>query len=74
MSANSYPVSVTAKVLNTTEFTIRRLIKSKQLRAVRIGGQWRILAEDLESYLNAAANRPRFQSEVVGAKSVPVYA
>lgn len=73
MSTSSYPVSVTAKALNTTEFTIRRLIKSKQLRAVRIGGQWRILAEDLEAYLNAVANRPRSERQA-GAAELPVYA
>jgi excisionase family DNA binding protein len=59
MSTNSFPVSETSRLLNTSDFTIRRLIKTKELRAVRIGGQWRIFEEDLHAYLNDRENRPR---------------
>jgi excisionase family DNA binding protein len=59
MSTNSFPVSETSRLLDTSDFTIRRLIKAKELRAVRIGGQWRIFEEDLQAYLNDRDNRPR---------------
>jgi excisionase family DNA binding protein len=59
MSTNSFPVSETSRLLNTSDFTIRRLIKTKELRAVRIGGQWRIFEEDLRAYLSGRENRPR---------------
>jgi excisionase family DNA binding protein len=59
MSTKSFPVSETSRLLNTSDFTIRRLIKTKELRAVRIGGQWRIFEEDLVAYLNDRENRPR---------------
>src|SRR5437868_3164691 len=58
-SMHSYPVGETSRILSTSDFTVRRLIRSKQLRAVRIGGQWRILAEDLHAFLEGCANRLR---------------
>ena len=59
MSGNAFPVSETSRILKTSNFTIRRLIKSKELRAVKVGGQWRVLKADLQAYLPEKANRPR---------------
>lgn len=37
-----------AELMDVSEDTIRRLIKSGRLKARRIGRQWRILVKDLE--------------------------
>jgi excisionase family DNA binding protein len=68
VSTNSYHVAETSRLLNTSAFTIRRLIKTKQLRAVRIGGQWRIFEEDLLAYIDDWANRPREVSAQAGER------
>ncbi len=71
MSTNSYPVAETSRILNTSDFTIRRLIKTKQLRAIRIGGQWRVFEDDLRNYLDGCANRPRNERVDVGGSAHP---
>jgi len=59
MSDNYFPIAETSRMLKTSDFTIRRLIKSKQLRGVKVGGQWRIFEADLEEYLAEKENRPK---------------
>jgi len=59
VSTNSFPVAEASRILSTSDFTIRRLIRAKELRAVRVGGQWRVFEEDLQAYLDQCANRPR---------------
>ena len=55
---SSHPVSETSRILGTTDYTVRRLIKSRKLRAVKVGNQWRVLQSDLDAFLDAGANRP----------------
>lgn len=47
----------TADLLKLSEATTRGLIKSGDLRAIRIGREWRIAVRDLEEFLDAHANR-----------------
>ena len=47
-----------AQRLNLHEMTIYRLIKSKDLPAFKVGGQWRIQKEFLENWLTSHANSP----------------
>jgi excisionase family DNA binding protein len=59
MSNSSLSIVETSRMLKTSAFTIRRLIKSRELRAVKVGGQWRVFEEDLQDYLADKANRPK---------------
>lgn len=45
-------------VLKISEETVREWIHAKDLRAIKFGREWRIAVRDLESFLNARANRP----------------
>jgi excisionase family DNA binding protein len=58
MSDNYLPIAETSRMLKTSDFTIRRLIKSRELRAVKVGGQWRVFEADVEEYLAEKENRP----------------
>ena len=45
-----------AELLNVRESTVRTLINDKQLRAVKLGRDWRIAVKDLEAFLDEHAN------------------
>jgi len=47
----------TADLLKLSHATLRGLIKAGDVRAIRIGREWRIAVRDLEEFLNAHANR-----------------
>jgi excisionase family DNA binding protein len=47
----------TADLLKLSEATLRGLIKAGDVRAIRIGREWRIAVRDLEDFLDAHANR-----------------
>lgn len=47
----------TADLLKLSDATVRGLIKAGDVRAIRIGREWRIAVRDLEEFLNAHANR-----------------
>jgi excisionase family DNA binding protein len=47
----------TADLLKLSEATLRGLIKDGDVRAIRIGREWRIAVRDLEDFLNSRANR-----------------
>jgi excisionase family DNA binding protein len=46
-----------ALMLKLRESTIRSLIVSTKLRAIKFGREWRITERDLETFLNDNANR-----------------
>jgi excisionase family DNA binding protein len=46
-----------ARTLNVSENTARRLITSGQIRASRVGQQWRVQPGDLENYLAEHSNQ-----------------
>ena len=45
------PIREVAEYCAVSDKTVRRWIDSKQLRAHRLGRQWRIVPEDLELFL-----------------------
>jgi excisionase family DNA binding protein len=47
----------TADLLKLSHATLRALIKAGDVRAIRIGREWRIAVRDLEEFLDAHANR-----------------
>lgn len=46
-----YTIPEAMQLLKVSEATIRRMIRAKQLEAVKIRGQWRIKKESLEKLL-----------------------
>ena len=51
-----FSIAATAEYLGVSEKTIRRKIESGELRASRVGSQWRIRPEELDAYLARTAN------------------
>jgi len=51
------PAQVAERLQVSTE-TIRRLCRERQLKAIRIGRQWRIREQDLEEYLDRNSREP----------------
>jgi len=47
-----------ADLLKMKEATVRHWINDGALRAIKFGKEWRVAQKDLESFLNAHANRP----------------
>jgi excisionase family DNA binding protein len=64
----------TADLLKLSEATLRGLIKAEEVRAIRIGREWRIAVRDLEEFLDARANRApaAYQSEPLSSPQPPV--
>lgn len=50
-------VAEVANLLGVSEDVVRERIRKKQLRAGKIGGQWRIRREDLAEYMIAIFER-----------------
>lgn len=50
---NIYSVSETAKILQVSEESIRRYIKSGSLRASKLGKAYRIQEKDLQAFLES---------------------
>lgn len=56
-----YTIKETSSVLRLSPQTVRKLIKSGQLKAIRVGWRgWRVKEEDLEKYLEEAKNGNKF--------------
>ncbi len=51
------PVDV-ANLLQVNERTVTQWLRKGQLRGFKIGKEWRVSVKDLESYLEASANKP----------------
>ena len=47
-----------AELLKVSEATVRSWIHVGELRAIRIGREFRVTANDLEAFVNARATRP----------------
>jgi len=47
-----YTLQEVEEILSVTRRTIYNWIKSGKLHAVKIGNQWRVKQEDLETFLN----------------------
>ena len=48
-----------AKMLSVHRRTVTRLISSKELKAAKIGGQWRIEVEWVKEYVERQADKRR---------------
>jgi excisionase family DNA binding protein len=46
-----------ADLLKVKESTVRSWIKDSDLRAIKLGRDWRVAVKDLEAFVNAHANR-----------------
>ncbi len=46
-----------ADLLKVKESTVRSWIKENDLRAIKLGRDWRVAVKDLEAFVNAHANR-----------------
>jgi len=65
-TASYYSLEEIAKKLSVHVNTVRNLVKSKQLPAVKMGAQWRVNKRDLVTYLEENTKRafedlPEFQ-------------
>ena len=47
-----YTIEECADLLKVSVSTVRKLIASGELKAFKVGGQWRIRKEDLDSYID----------------------
>ena len=47
-----------AELLQVREGTVRSWIHDQELRAVRLGREFRVAVKDLEAFVNAHATRP----------------
>ena len=47
-----------AELLKVSEATVRTWIHESELRAVRLGREFRVAAKDLEAFVNEHATRP----------------
>ena len=45
-----------ADLLKIKESTVRAMINEKQLRAIKLGRDWRVAVKDLEAFLDEHAN------------------
>lgn len=45
-----------AQQLNVDERTIRELIRKNELRAIKVGKEWRVAETDLDGYVSGHAN------------------
>ena len=49
----SFTISQAQKILGISRPTVMKLIEKKELRAVRVGKQWRIEPRDLRAFLDS---------------------
>jgi excisionase family DNA binding protein len=58
MDERYYTVKEIAQLLQIKETTVRQKIRGKELRAIQIGGEYRIGSGDLADYLRRQATMP----------------
>jgi excisionase family DNA binding protein len=49
-----------AELLKVSEATVRAWIHEGELRAIRVGREFRVAAKDMELFVNAHATRPTY--------------
>ncbi len=47
-----YTIEEVAKILRVSTATVRNLIERGELKAFRVGNQWRVKKEDLDAYMS----------------------
>jgi excisionase family DNA binding protein len=66
LQQQAFSISQLAKRLDVCERTARRLIEAGELKAYRVGRQWRVFEPDLQDYLARQANRHRCRHSAAG--------
>jgi len=61
LSKPFFTIHEIAELLKISEATIRNWIHAGELRAVRLGREFRVAAKDLEAFVNAHATLPQRQ-------------
>lgn len=56
MSNKLLTVNEVAQILRVSNMTVYRLVKSKQIPAIRVGKNYRIKESDVEKYLNRGSD------------------
>ena len=64
MFRSALSITKISRILDVSENTTRRLITSGQIRASRVGQQWRVFQSDLDIYLTERSNRPQGERNV----------
>jgi excisionase family DNA binding protein len=62
-------LSRVAELLDLSSKSVRRMIESRELIAIRVGGQWRVDPRDLAAYL--ARNRTEPMDLDLGVQRIP---
>ncbi len=57
-----------AELLRVKESTVRTWINSGSLRAIKFGREWRVSPIDLQTYLDAKANKPAAEQELAAPR------
>ena len=60
-----YTVAEVAEILKVHINTVRRLLKSRKLESIRVGNQYRISEEQLNSYLKVHSLSDKKQGEAI---------
>ena len=48
-----------ARLLNTSEASVRRWLRKGEMRGTRVGEEWRVTRADLEEYIRSRVNVPK---------------
>jgi excisionase family DNA binding protein len=67
MSSCALSILNVSRILSVSENTTRRLVRSGQIRASRVGQQWRVTEADLRAFLWEKSNRAIVDVDNVGA-------
>ncbi|MEW5783648.1 MAG: helix-turn-helix domain-containing protein [Bacillota bacterium] len=59
-----------AKIIKTTDYTVRKYINEGKLSALKIGKSWRISKDDLETFLNSCKTTPSMINKPPGEAPV----
>jgi excisionase family DNA binding protein len=68
-----YSIGEVALKMNVAYHTVRRLILDRQIRATKVGKQWRIKKDDLDAYIESRTLHPvdRDDSPAAGPSREP---
>ena len=55
--ANMLKISDAAKYLNINPWTIREMLRKRELKGYKVKNRWRIKLSDIEEYLQSRSNK-----------------
>ena len=56
-------IHAVAEKLSVDERTVRELIRKSELRAIKVGKEWRVTEDDFDAYVDGHANCDRRNSQ-----------